>query len=162
MPALIVPFGPKHLKELTEIFFESSTRKEFANVEARDVFFYKYVGYYLEHYPEYCLVAWDKRVLGYVLGAPETTGDIFRIQPHLEYFKAEYARFPAHLHMNCHHEARGQGIGGQLVEGFVKLLSGPGLHIMTGPESLNKNFYRKHSFSFENVSHDILFMGRPL
>lgn len=162
MSADIIPFQEKHLGELKDIFFESSTKKNFVDENEREAFFYKYAGFYLENYPSFCLVAVSDRVLGYVLGAPETTRELYKLQPHLVHFESEFGRYPAHLHMNCHSAARGQGVGGMLLDAFVELLAAPGLHIMTGKDVQNVSFYRKHGFVFERLSHNILFMGRTL
>lgn len=158
------------LGELKDIFFESSARKTFADQNERDAFFYKYLGWYLEHYPEFCLIFKAGRVLGYVAFAPETHNEeLYGIQPHLKTFEKFYLNFPAHLHINCHAESRGQGVGKQLMDqAFNKLihLKVPGVHIMTGPDSRNKTFYDRLGFDFHRTltfqGTPILFMGKSL
>lgn len=170
MSATIIPFEAKHLSEVREIFFESSTRKEFKSEEEKEAFFYKYVGYYLKHYPQYIFVAFDKRVLGYVLGAPVSSDtELGSIQPHLKIFQKEFQNFPAHLHINCHHESRGMGIGARLVQKFEDALKQDkihGLHIMTSPDAANKNFYKKLGFHHEVLEDfhgsSILLMGKSM
>jgi GNAT superfamily N-acetyltransferase len=150
--------------QLSEIFFETSTKKEFKNSEEKETFFWKYVGFYLSHYPEYAwLAVQEGKVLGYVLGMPFTQDpSLFAIQPHLKAFSHEFKNYPAHLHINCHHDARGKGVGKRLVHtllGQLKAQNIPGLHIMTGPDSENKLFYQKLGFEHEFVMNSILLMG---
>ncbi len=164
MPAALVNLKPHHLPEVRQIFFETSSRKKFQNEEERERFFEKYVGYYLQHFPKFCLVALEQsRILGYLVASPSTGGkELLSLQPHLEVFKKEFVAFPAHLHMNCHHEARGQGIGRLMMEMIEELLRAEsiiGLHIMTSPDSSNKFFYHKLGFD-----HQVLetFKGTPI
>ena len=173
MSASVVPYidRPEILDQVKEIFFESSTRKEFKDQVERDAFFEKYVGFYLRHYPE---LAWigvlGDKVLGYIVAAPASTDpELDKIQPHLKAFEALFKAYPAHLHINCHHDSRGTGLGSQLVRVLVaelKVMKIPGLHIMTGPDSQNRSFYKKLGFDFESElpfrGTPILFMGKRL
>jgi ribosomal protein S18 acetylase RimI-like enzyme len=150
--------------QVREIFFEASTRKGFQNKKEKDAFFWKYVGFYLSHYPEYSWVALQNgKVLGYVLGMPFTQDpSLYAIQPHLQSFQVHFKSYPAHLHVNCHTDGRGQGVGKKLVLQLLSQLKDqkvPGLHIMTGPTSENKVFYQKLGFDFEMEINSILMMG---
>jgi GNAT superfamily N-acetyltransferase len=161
----------KHLFQVREIFFESSTRKKFEDEKSREAFFEKYLGHYLTHFPSLAKVATLKdKVLGYVVAAPRTDDkDLFVLQPHLKLFIHHFDKFPSHLHMNCDISARGQGVGSLLIETIVQELihqNIKGLHVMTGPNSQNRSFYRKQGFIFE-AEEDfhgsaILFMGRVM
>lgn len=160
----------KDLAELREIFFESSTRKEFADEEEKENFFYKYVGVYLKHFPEYLWVAREGRILGYMAGSPVTDeGELLRVQPHLPVFQKFFTNYPAHLHVNFHPDARGMGLGSKLFSQLEKQFQEAGIrgvHIMTGPDSRNKIFYQRLGFDFE-VTLDfrgspILLMGKRL
>lgn len=167
MPEIMIrPFGPEFEAEVREIFFESSTRKDFRDHAEKEAFYQKYVGFYLSHYPDYCWVALNDRVLGYVLGMPKTADQrLEAIQPHLAKFEDLFERFPGHLHINCHQASRGQGVGALLVSKMIQELAQkglPGLHIMTGAESRNRSFYQRLGFNYEVVREGILFMGRPL
>lgn len=176
MPASVVPFKrvqdrPEVLTQVREIFFESSTRKEFKDESEREAFFQKYVGFYLDHYPELAWIGFSgEKVLGYLVAAPRSSDpELDKIQPHLKAFEAFFKDYPAHLHINCHHESRGMGLGSQLVRVLVaelKIMRIPGLHIMTGPDSQNRSFYKKLGFDFESEvpfrGTPILFMGRRL
>lgn len=170
MSAVIAAFDKKFLPEIREIFFESSTKKTFKDEAEKEAFFYKYLGFYLEHFPELCLVAVDKKVLGYVVCSPESNlSDLVKLQPHLKNFERYFNKFPAHLHINCHADSRGQGIGSKLIVETEKKLGAmniKGLHIMTGNDAANQGFYKKLGFNFQVVedfqgSH-ILFMGKEL
>ncbi|HXH29674.1 MAG TPA: GNAT family N-acetyltransferase [Bacteriovoracaceae bacterium] len=157
---------------IREIFFESSSRKEFATPQEKDNFYWKYVGFYLHHYPTHAWVALGEKeeVLGYTVVDPVTAlPEIFAIQPHLTEFCEFYANFPAHLHVNCHASTRGLGIGSKLVLKVSQQLSAEqciGLHIMTAPGSVNCSFYQKLGFDFEVTRYfnaaAILMMGKSL
>ncbi len=153
--------------QVSDIFFESSTKKDFHNSKEKEAFSWKYLDFYITHYPQYLWVALDgQKVLGYILGMPFTLdSSLYSVQPHLKKFENLYSDFPAHLHINCHHEARGKGIGGKLILRFidqVKDLSLNGVHIMTGAESRNRDFYRKLGFHFEVIQDGVCFMGLNL
>lgn len=161
--------SPKDEAQIRVIFFETSTRKEFASEEEREAFFEKYVGFYLKNYPHLVFVAKSERVLGYVLGSPITDASFYKIQPHLEVFEDLFKKYPGHLHINLSAASQGLGLGQKLVFEFCRALStyhSPGLHIMTGPESRNQSFYEKLGFSFKKTrnfrGNPILFMGLEL
>lgn len=170
MSAVIRPYQSSDLPEMREIFFESSTKKDFKDENERELFFEKYLGFYLKNFPDLAFVAFDKKVLGYVVGALHSDDpELSKLQPHLLTFIDQFSKYPSHLHINCHHEARGQGIGRKLVatlEGELKKRHVPGLHIMTSPDALNKSFYSSLGFhdqilqDFRGVS--ILLMGKAL
>jgi ribosomal protein S18 acetylase RimI-like enzyme len=170
MSALITPYSKEMLSEVREIFFKTSAIKEFKDHSSKEAFFYKYLGYYLEHYPQLAFVVVDKNVLGYVVAASETLlKDLVLIQPHLEVFSQEIKTYQAHLHINFHLSAQGQGFGRKLiaqVESVLKSHDIKGLHVMTGPDSQNRFFYQKLGFTFEIVkefqSSRILFMGKTI
>ena len=161
---------PQDIEELREIYFESSSRKDFATADEKEAFFEKYLGHYLDHYPEYVWVARDGRILGYMIGCPETNDpELYLIQPHLQIFEAYFKDYPAHLHVNFHPMARGMGLGSKLFSELEKQFQGMkirGVHIMTGPDSRNKVFYQRLGLNFE-VTQDfrgtpILMMGKSL
>ena len=134
------------------------------NLQEKNQFEWKYLGFYLGHYPEYAWVAIENdKVLGYVLGMPWTQDPtLYEIQPHLKAFENFYPDFPAHLHINCHSQSRGKGIGKILVQKCLGQMSENnirGLHIMTGPASDNRVFYQRLGFNFVKELNSILFMG---
>ncbi len=172
MPEIVKLTNPtaKDLQELKEIYYESSSRKDFKDAADKEAFFQKYLGYYLSHFPEYVWVAKTDRILGYMIGAPETKlPDFYRLQPHLEAFENYFRDYPGHLHVNFHADARGMGLGSKLfseLEKEFQRMKIRGVHIMTGPDSRNKSFYQRLGFNFE-VTLDfkgspILLMGKSL
>lgn len=171
MSATVVSFEEKYLPEITEIFFESSTKKEFKDEEERKRFFEKYCGFYLKTYPGLALVALkNEKVMGYVVGSPVSSGpEIDSLQPHMPVFKDHFNKYPSHLHINCHFESRGLGVGRMLIHALeekLKALNIEGLHILTGPDAGNKNFYQRLGFDFTITlpfqGTPILFMGKRL
>lgn len=161
---------PKDIEELREIYFESSSRKDFATADEKEAFYEKYLGHYLDHYPEYVWVAREGRILGYMIASPVTHDpELYLIQPHLRVFEEFFEDFPAHLHVNFHPMARGMGLGSKLFSELEKQFQGMkirGIHIMTGPDSRNKMFYQRLGFNFEKTldfrGNPILMMGKSL
>lgn len=171
MSATIVPFEDRFFPEIVEIFYESSTKKTFKDEDERKRFFEKYCGFYLKTYPELALVAVkDGKVMGYVVASPISEGhEIDALQPHMQVFKEQFHNYPSHLHINCHFESRGLGIGRMLIQALeekLKLLNIHGVHIMTGVDSENKNFYSRLGFDFTKTldfnGTPILLMGKKL
>lgn len=160
----------EELAEVRSIFFESSTKKDFKDEEEKEAFFWKYVGFYLVHHLSYFWVARTDRILGYVVGSPQSNDpELYSIQPHLSVFEEHFNDYPAHLHINCHTEARGLGVGTKLVKKLEEQMREEGiagLHIMTGADSRNRSFYSKLGFDFEVTlnfeGHPILLMGKRL
>lgn len=150
--------------QLMDIFLESSVKKEFKDEEERAAFYYKYVGFYLEYYPELCLLALKNgKLLGYILGATKSQDSkLYSLQPHLKKFQEFFQDYPAHLHINCSADSRGQGVGSKLIKAFeekLQKLGVSGLHIMTGGTSRNRSFYQRLGFDFET---EIMFQGSPI
>lgn len=153
--------------QIDAIFFEASSKKEFKDQAERAAFNWKYLGFYLAHYPEYAWIALNgEQVLGYIVGMPFTQDpSLYQIQPHLAPFADYFKTYPAHLHINCHSSTRGLGVGKNLTLKLMEQLKGEGvkgLHIMTGPDSDNRAFYTKLGFNFEQNRNSILLMGRTL
>ena len=154
-------------EQVRDIFFESSSKKDFKSQEEKDSFRWKYLDFYLTHYSEFAWVALgQKKVLGYIIGMPLSSDPkLYEIQPHMKKFENLFSEYGAHLHINCHADARGRGVGSKLVTHFMRKLNDhriPGVHIITGPESKNKEFYRKLGFEFECEREGMCFMGKNL
>lgn len=153
-----------------EIFFESSEKKEFASVEERVRFLVKYLGVYVQSYPDLCLIAiQNNKILGYCCGMPQTLPELYELVPHLEVFEDLYEIYPSHLHINCHSSARGMGVGTLLITEFENMMREegmPGVHIITSPGARNVNFYKKLHYTFEakrnDKGTDLLFLGKAL
>jgi GNAT superfamily N-acetyltransferase len=153
--------------QIDAIFFEATSKKEFKDQKDKEAFNWKYLGFYLAHYPEYAwLAVKDQRVLGYIVGMPFTQDpSLYQIQPHLVPFADLFKTYPGHLHINCHESSRGLGIGKKLVSKLMDQLKHEGvkgLHIMTGANSDNRCFYTKLGFDFQENINTILLMGRLL
>jgi GNAT superfamily N-acetyltransferase len=171
MSAIIIePFQQGDEQTLREIFFESSTRKDFADNEEKEKFFNKYLGYYLKSQALVLVAREEGRILGYLVGSFTTEDEILcSLQPHLLVFKEYFSDYPAHLHINCHGQARGKGIGSLMVRYFEDILRQQnikGLHIMTAPGARNCQFYHRLGFNFERIKSfqgtEILFMGKRI
>jgi len=150
-------------EELKEIFFSSSNTKDFKDANAKENFFYSWCGQYLEKYPDFFYLAFCKDTLvGYLAGCPDTQS-----LKGTSLFSDLYQRYPAHLHINCHENYRGEGIGKLLVEHFKEDLKKKkiiGVHLITAPSARNTNFYRRMGFEHEverllDNNAPLLFMG---
>lgn len=158
--------------QVQEIFYESSSKKTFSSINERADFQYKYLDLYKIKYPGIFFVYKEKdRVLGYICGAIDCNKDLElnELNPHFEKFKNCFNDYPAELHINCHVDSRGMGIGSQLIAYFenkLKEINICGVHLITAPEAKNVNFYRKNQYSFE-TNRDInganlLLLGKSL
>lgn len=171
MSVEITPYNSKkHHEYVTQIFFETSSRKTFYSEKEKNDFRHKYLDLYLESSEALCYVAHEgDDVIGYLVGSLHT-GELFTcMADYYDYFSKELVTFPAHLHINLTSQARGKGIGKILIEEFIKELEAqkvPGVHIITLKSARNTHFYRACGFSFEKEdlsnSLGLLFMGRSL
>lgn len=162
----------EELQQVLEIFFESSAKKNFKSIKERADFQFKYLGYYLENYPELFLIFKDEdQVLGYICGCKNSADEdeLMGIVPHYRTFLNEYDDFPSELHINMHTSARGKGIGSKLIREFEQLLIAGGVngvHLITVPTARNVGFYRKNGYVFEHIRDycgtDLLLMGKSL
>lgn len=138
--------------QLEEIFFEASSVKTFRDQEHRSAFFTRWLGVYLEHYPEQVYLACDGLsgdLLGYLCYHTSSPLPAPYAHPGTETFLDLYDDYPAHLHINCHHRSRGLGVGRFLVERLCENLAErdvPGVHLLTSPDQDNVRFYQKCGF----------------
>lgn len=131
-------------EQVKDVFWETSTRREFASAEERQQFQRQYLDDYLTQLA--FVAVEDELVLGYVVGQLDTLSTELSWPPHLNIFRAEYARFPGHLHINCRAESQGKGLGSQLLhvlESAMQSHSVKALHLLTAVGSRNVNFYKK-------------------
>ncbi len=140
--------------EMREIFFLSSSVQSFESTEKKERFFNRWLGFYLKHYGEttWCALSEEEggMVLAYLTVCPNTVefNDTFKLAS-LELFTGCYQQYPAHLHMNTHPSARGQGLGAQLVSKAAQELKQMGLsgwHLITGKGERNVTFYERCGF----------------
>lgn len=153
------------LEEVANIFFSASNVKEFKSIEEREKFFYRWCGQYLEKYPQYFVVAFEgEKVLGYSCSHPDSLAALeeFKI-PGQKFFKELFSSYPQHLHINCHEDSRGKGVGRLLIERQSEL-NGAGIHVITEKGADNCGFYRALGFDREEEAdfkgHTLLFMGK--
>src|SRR5262245_2100285 len=159
--------------EVDAVFFESSATKSFADDAERALFRERWLGRYLDRYPEhaYLALAADGTVAGYLVGClddPATTP----LCADIAYFKGFApltARYPAQLHVNLAPPWRGQGLGARLVETFAqdaRDAGARGVHVVTGRDMRNVGFYLANGFreagSLTVGGRDIVFLARSL
>lgn len=144
----------KYYPEVVEIFFESSGISQFKDQKHQDDFRYKYLDYYLKKFPElFFVMVENQKILGYVCGAyiSSECEELYEKISHYQLFSDLYSQYPAHLHINTHHLARGKGIGAMLLKQFIDSIRKDcetyGVHIITSATSRNVNFYLKNGFS---------------
>lgn len=163
------------LSETIKIFFQTSSVQSFKSTDAKELFLYRYFGYYQEDHADLFFVALHEKSddipLGYICGMGNSFNDqaLLELQPQLEFFNEVEEKYPAHLHINISPLFHGQGIGSYLMDAFEqKLLEKgvSGVHIITAPDAGNTIFYKKRGFDFELVKKinnvDLLLMGKTI
>nr|BDT28714.1 GNAT family N-acetyltransferase [Bacteriovorax sp. HI3] len=166
-----INFNSEILKQVEDIFFLSTSVKSFASEERRLTFFKRWCGDYQTHYPqEFFVVMEEKKVLGYLSGCQDSFASLKVLDvPGLAVFEEQFEKFPAHLHINFHPDARGKGLGSLLVQHYMKVLKDQGikgLHLTTSPDAQNVNFYLRlgftHTVKREFKGSELYFMGAIL
>lgn len=156
---------------LEAIFFEASGTKTFADAGARAAFRQRWLGLYLDAWPEHVHLARDAEgnIGGYLTGSLVNPAADARFAAigYFRTFAEACARFPAHLHINLAPAARGRGIGGRLIDAFATdaaRAGAPGLHVVTGKHARNIGFYRQQGFGViaETANPPVVFLGRDL
>lgn len=144
---MIRAYQARDYGQVTDVFWETTTRQEFSNETERRKFQVQYLDDYLD---QLAYVAVEEGVvLGYVVGRADTLLVEATWAPHLEIFRTEYEHYPAHLHINCRTIAQGKGLGGQLLAALEKDLFArgvKGLHLITAADARNVNFYKKYGY----------------
>lgn len=137
-------------KAIEEIFFESSSIKDFKDEKEKIDFKFKYLDYYKDK--KFFFYKKHQEVLGYICGVLKTSENMFDLYPYYKELNPSLLeRFPSHLHINLSKKSRGRGIGSLLIEHFIQSLKREkicGVHIFTGTKSRNISFYEKNSFGF--------------
>ncbi|MFZ4805702.1 MAG: GNAT family N-acetyltransferase [Hyphomicrobiaceae bacterium] len=152
--------------DITRIFFEASTTRNFVDAGSREDFRERWLGRYLTHDLEHAFVALTPtgEAVGYLVGALEDPAKTDRFGD-IGYFATIgplTARYPAHLHMNCDAAWRSKGIGTELIDRFRShaiALGSPGVHVVTGFGVRNVGFYLRNGFR-ETARFE--WVGRPL
>ena len=170
---LDLPSIEESYDQIVEIFFEASATKSFATTAAREAFLERWLGRYLMLFPEHAFIATDAggEALGYIVGSLEDPAEdpIFEDVPYLAGFAHLTARYPAQLHVNVHHRARGRGIGAALVDAFVRhaeASGAAGVHLVTSRGMRNVAFYEANGFTEVGAlalnGRELLFLARGL
>ena len=138
---------------LDAIFFQSSATQSFASDAARAAFRERWLGRYLRVYPEWVYVATSEggAIAGYLLGCLDDPAQtpLFSDLGYFQELAALTVRFPGQLHVNLAAEARGAGVGSQLVSAFLddaRAAGCPGVHVVTGRGMRNVVFYERAGF----------------
>lgn len=170
---IALPDRAPALAALERIFFESSSRTEFASEQERRTFFERWTSFYLDWHPEHVWLWMDPEdgFSGYLTGCLDSAAaePLYNSLPSYGLFERHFREFPAHLHVNCRGARRNVGIGAGLVDTFIEECRAAGLagvHIVTAPGARNVRFYERVGFT-ERVTgaylgRPLLFMGRRL
>ena len=159
------------LEQIKEIFFSNSSIKTFFNEEEKEKFLNRWLLQYLTHFPDWLFFYKEKhKVLGYLIACPDSKKYLGLLNiPGQELFEEYFKDFPAHLHINCHLDSQGKGVGGKLIQHFEKKCLSEelsGWHIITQEGMLNNSFYRKVGCVFEKIrdlkGHQLLMQGKEL
>ena len=104
---------PLVIEKIKEIFYLSSSLKEFSTPERKIAFFKRWCGDYLTTYPEEFLIMMEGDiVLGYLSGCIDSKSSLSVLEvPGLNTFSEQFSLYPAHLHINFHPNCRGRGLG---------------------------------------------------
>lgn len=158
---------------IEEIFFLSAAPRSFASNRERSAFFETWTGYYREREPQSVFLAIEAsgRLAGYLTGCVDSRAatQLYREVESYALFEDLFEHYPAHLHVNCHPDFRGQGIGSRLIGAYLALLRDravAGVHVVTATGTRNARFYRRNGFR-DAVSRpwqgrDLLFLGKGL
>lgn len=154
------------------IFFAASATQHFESASVRDAFRERWLGRYLEHYPEWFYVAVSSgQAVGYLAGCLEdpALSPRFSDIAFFETFADLTPAYPAHLHINLDASYRNAGLGGRLIDLFVadaEAAGVAGIHVVTGYRSRNRTFYLRNGFEvlreLPDVDPALVFLGRRL
>ena len=135
---------------IEEVFFGTSATPSFPDDAARAAFRERWLGRYLERWPQWCFFAETDAggVAGYLAGCcdnPATSTD-FADHGYYALFDEECRRFPAHLHINVLPEHRGAGVGTDMIAAFAAKCAAqdlPGFHAITADGHRNNAFFER-------------------
>ncbi|WP_072397124.1 GNAT family N-acetyltransferase [Hyphomicrobium sp. CS1GBMeth3] len=168
--------GPRRdrlIADIEHVFFSSSARQSFETATEKAAFRERWLGRYLEHFPQHALVAVDKerRAVGYIIGSLEDPArdPLFADVTALAHFRALTPRYPAQLHININADWRGHGLGARLLAAFSDMArdgGAPGVHAITARGLRNVGFYLANDFvehgAVDIDGRELLFLGRDL
>lgn len=159
-------------RTVDEIFFQTSSFKEFKSPKEKEQFWFKFLGYYQINHPELFLTILEsEKVLGYICGSHDSSSDkdLYNLLSHYSLFEENFVQYPAHLHINMSVDSHGKGLGSKLINEFELLLMNKkvkGVHLITGVDARNVSFYKKNGYIFSDIKkineHSLLFLGKSL
>lgn len=156
---------------LDDVFFQSSATQTFSDVYERSRFRERWLGRYLNSFPELAFLALiDNVVAGYIVGADvNPAASVFSDIGYFADFVELTTRFPAHLHVNVADGHRNRGIGAGLLYAFLEELRSRGaigVHAITALASPNVRFYTRNGFAelgrLTYAGRELVFLARPL
>lgn len=159
------------IDQVKNIFYLSSSIQNFSTVERKEAFFKRWCGDYISLYPNDFYIIHDKlKVYGYLSGTRDSSESLDVLEvPALAVFSDLFEKYPAHLHINFHPDARGKGLGSLLVNHYKETLREAhikGLHLVTSPGAKNISFYERLGFNHQVTRNfnqsELLFMGTLL
>lgn len=173
VPYASVAADPVAAAAIDDIFFTSSMTQTFADAQARVAFRERWLGRFLQHFPQSCYIAIadDGCPVGYICGSlrDPARDPRFADQPHFAAFAAVTPAYPAQLHINVAVQARSTGVGGRLLAAYVAHASAngaPGVHAISARGARNLPFYAANGFPQVAAAtvngRDLVFLGRKL
>lgn len=158
---------------IEEVFFLSSSVRDFPSPRARARFLAQWTGYYRDREPDriYLSLAPTGRIEGYLMGCRDSRAAkrLYREVASYHLFEDLFDDYPAHFHVNCHPDFRCQGVGARLVDSFLAACADDaigGVHVVTAADAANAAFYRKCGLDFAITRHwqdkELVFLGRRL
>jgi GNAT superfamily N-acetyltransferase len=161
------------IAQIETIFFASSNIQQFANDAERAVFRERWLGRYLDRWPEHVFVAsTPDRIIGYLAGCLDdpATHPVFADIGYMPAFADLSQSYPAHLHINLDPAWRSGGVGTRLIDAFCAHAQrrAPGVHVVTGRGARNVRFYERNGFRLLRTTRspwsdaEIAFLGRKL
>ena len=145
------------IHEATQIFFETANITVFESLPAREAFYDRWFGHYLETDPASLLLALDQTgaAIGYLAGCLDSFSEAARIiisdiPFYTPAFCSALRDHPSHFHINVKPGHQGKGVGRQLMSAFFQLCrdqGSRGIHVVTGAKSGAVDFYRNCGFT---------------
>jgi ribosomal protein S18 acetylase RimI-like enzyme len=126
-----------------------------------------YFNYYLSSNSLFLVAINEGNVMGYICGSLNSNSCSFLFEnlKHYSYFKEFYSQYPAHLHINCHPDAQGKGVGSELIQEYCSelLVKGvKGVHLITAKNARNVSFYLRNGFHQVSSYQNLLLLGKSL
>ena len=156
-----------------DIFFFTSRTQSFSTDAARAAFHDRWLGRYLENWPDLCFVAESEAgdITGYLAGCPDNPvlSPDFADHRYYTLFEDECRTSPAHLHINVLPGHRGEGVGRALIERFAAACRSRacgGLHAVTAEGDRNNRFFENCGLTIRARGDwngmELVFCGRSL